>query len=126
MWRQRLLKVLGYAGLILLVGVAYGVFVQKTGLAIPCLFHLITGLWCPGCGVTHMCVALLCLDFETAFYSNPALFLLSPVLGTLFLTYIAGYVRNGKWNMNRVQSGVAYVCIAVMVVFGILRNLLPL
>lgn len=73
-----------------------------------------------------MCVALLQLDFETAFHSNQALFLLLPVLGIVFFTYIAGYVRTGKWDMNRVQSGIIYVCIAIMVVFGVIRNIMPI
>lgn len=126
MWQARLRKIAGYAGVILAAGICYGVFVQRTGLAIPCLFHLVTGLQCLGCGVTRMCVALLRLDFETAFYSNRALFLLLPVLGTVFLTYIADYVKNGKWNMNRVQSGIIYACIVIMVIFGVIRNILPL
>lgn len=126
MWQVRLRRVAVYAGLILAVGVCYGRFVQRTGLAIPCFFHLITGLLCPGCGVTRMCVALLHLDFKTAFYSNQALFLLMPVLGIVFLVYIADYVKNGRWNMNRVQSGIIYVCTVIMVVFGVLRNILPL
>lgn len=126
MWQVRLQRVAVYTGLILAVGICYGTFVQCTGLAIPCIFHLTTGLRCPGCGVTRMCVALLHLDFKTAFYSNQALFLLAPVLGIVFFTYIAGYVKNGRWNMNRVQSGIIYACIVIMAVFGVLRNILPL
>lgn len=126
MWQTRLRKVAVYAGLILAVGVSYGIFVRRTGAAIPCLFHLITGWRCPGCGVTHMCVALLQLDVRTAFYSNQALFLLLPVLGIVFFTYIADYVKNGSWNMRPVQTKMIYVCIAILLIFGILRNVLPL
>lgn len=126
MWQVRLRRVAAYAGSILAAGVCYGVFVQHTGLAIPCFFHLTTGLKCPGCGVTRMCVALLHLDFKTAFFSNQALFLLMPMMGIVFFTYIAGYVKNGRWNMNRVQSGIIYACIVVMAAFGVLRNIFPL
>ena len=41
-----------------MAGLLYGIFVSYTGLAIPCLFRKVTGLLCPGCGVTGMCVAL--------------------------------------------------------------------
>lgn len=126
MWQIRIRRVAVYAGMIFAVGLCYGAFVQRTGLAIPCVFHLLTGLKCPGCGVTRMCVALLRLDFETAFYSNQALLLLLPVLGSVFFTYVAGYIKNGTWNMNRLQSGLIYVCIVIMVIFGVLRNILPL
>ena len=33
---------------------------------IPCMFHQITGLYCPGCGVSRMCLALFRLDFVSA------------------------------------------------------------
>ncbi len=47
-------------------GGLYALFVHATGLMIPCPFRLITGLKCPGCGMTHMCMSLLRLDFKAA------------------------------------------------------------
>ena len=46
-----------------MAGLLYGIFVSYTGLAIPCLFRKVTGLLCPGCGVTGMCVALVHLNW---------------------------------------------------------------
>lgn len=48
--------------------------------AIPCFFHEITGLYCPGCGITRMCLSILEFDFYQAFRFNPFLFLLSPFI----------------------------------------------
>lgn len=87
------------------------------------MFHLITGFKCPGCGVTHMCVALLQLDFRGAYESNQMLFLLSPFLAIVFAIYIAGYVRDGEWKMNRLQTGVLSVSIILLIGFGIVRNI---
>lgn len=126
MWQIRLRKVVACGVVLLVVGIGYGIFVQETGLAIPCLFHQITGFQCPGCGVTRMCVALLQLDLEKAFQSNQALFLLAPVLGIVFLKYLVDYIRTGTWKLNRIQSYTLYVCIVMLVVFGIARNVLPL
>lgn len=123
MIRKRFIEIFKYAILIIAIGVAYGFICEKTGLAIPCVFHKTTGLKCPACGVTHMCIALMHLDFKTAYESNPMLFVLSPVLfGTAF-KYVADYIRTGKWKMGFIQNILLYMCIALLVVFGIYRNL---
>lgn len=123
MQRKRFGQVIKCAAVLLVAGILYGWFVSKTGIGIPCMFRVITGLKCPGCGVTHMCVALLQLDFRGAYESNQMLFLLAPFLGIIFATYIAGYVRGGKWEMNRLQTGVLSVSIILLIGFGIVRNI---
>ena len=123
MQRQRLLRVILWTALLAGVGLLYGFFVSRTGIAIPCIFHLVTGLKCPGCGVTRMCVALMHLDFKSAYEYNQMIFILSPVLLFIFLTCVVGYIRNGHWETNRTQNVVLYVCIALLIGFGIARNI---
>lgn len=122
MIRRRFREILGYAILIIVIGVAYGFICEKAGLAIPCMFHKITGLKCPACGVTRMCIALMHLDFVTAYESNPMLFVLSPILFGIALKYIVDYIRTGKWKLQLVQNILLYTCIAMLVLFGIYRN----
>lgn len=124
MRRKRLLRVIACVTLIGMAGCLYALFVVRTGLAIPCIFHLVTGYQCPGCGVTRMCVALLQMDFAKAYASNPVLFVLTPIMVLVFLPYVAGYVRNGRWEMNRLQNVVLYLCIVVLIGFGIFRNII--
>lgn len=124
--KKRFLKAAGCLALLLTAGLGYAAFVQKTGWAVPCLFHKMTGFLCPGCGVTRMCMALLCLDFQTAFYSNPVVFLLLPVLAVIFLSQITGYIKTGTWKLSRIQNLTLYFCIAVLVVFGVVRNIVVL
>ena len=89
----------------------------------PCLFHLLTGLYCPGCGVSRMCLSLLRLDFASAFKANAAIFLLLPP-GLFMAGWMAvRYVRTGSTRLTRVQACVFYVMIGVLLVFGVLRNL---
>ena len=123
MKERRRKRVLGISILVLCMGMLYGIFVLRTGIAIPCLFRLVTGFKCPGCGVTQMCVALLQLDFKEAFYCNQMLFLLLPVLGAVFLKYIVEYVKTGKRHMGRLQNGIIYVSIALLLVFAVFRNI---
>ena len=75
--RRLLTGLLGMAA----VGAGYALWVNLTHLSIPCPFHAITGLQCPGCGVTRMCLALLRLDVSGAWKANPVLLLLLPLLG---------------------------------------------
>ena len=64
------------AGVFFLLGLAYYIVTQLTPLRIPCLFQKITGLACPGCGISHFCIRLLHLDFLGAARENLAIALL--------------------------------------------------
>ena len=72
-------------GLLVAAGLAYAAFTAVTGVGLPCPFHAVTGLWCPGCGASRMCLALLRLDFAEAWSWNPGLMLLLPFLAVLGL-----------------------------------------
>ena len=49
---------------------------QKLNIGIPCIFHELTGLYCPGCGITRMFFAIIELKFYDAFRYNPLVFIL--------------------------------------------------
>lgn len=44
-----------------------------------CIFHLLTGLWCPGCGLTRGLYAFLHGDYLAAARMNYLLFVVVPV-----------------------------------------------
>ena len=82
---------------------------QTYSFYIPCFFHKITGLYCPGCGITRMVLSLLHLDFYQAFRWNPFLFLLTPLFivygGAYFLYWL--YDREapkGKCTIDRINN----------------------
>ncbi len=52
--------------------------------AIRCPLKFMTGISCPGCGMTRAYTSLLVLDFKRAFHYHP-LFLLVPPMVTLYL-----------------------------------------
>lgn len=111
------------AGL-LAAGVGYALFCRTTGLAVPCLFRTITGLSCPGCGVTRMCLALLALDLPAAWAFNPGLFLLLPILALLGGRLGARYVREGACALTRWENRLVWALVAWLLVWGVVRNLL--
>ena len=123
--KGRLKRLLMRAGLILGIGLAYAVFAGWSGLSIPCPIHALTGLLCPGCGVTRMCMALLRLDFAAAWDANPVLLLLLPVLAAVLARQAARYVKSGRSSLSRGESALVWGMVAVLLLWGVARNLAP-
>lgn len=121
--RTRAVKLLTRAGLIGAVGLAYALFCARTGLALPCPFHALTGLWCPGCGASRMCLALLRGDVSAAWGYNPALMSLLPVLAAVLARMGFRYVRAGEARPARGESVLIWAMALALLVFGALRNL---
>lgn len=47
-------------------------FIKKLlGIGMPCAFHSLTGLYCPGCGGTRAVKALLLGEFRMSFQYHP-------------------------------------------------------
>lgn len=120
--RQRFKKVGIQLAAALLIGCIYAMFVRYTGFAVPCMFYEITGLKCPSCGVTRMSISILDLDFKTAYLSNQMLFLLSPLLVFLFGSYVLKYIKTGRWSLSKFQMVICAICIGLLLLFGIFRN----
>ena len=47
-------------------------------LCIPCIWKILYGFHCPGCGLTRAFISLLELDFKKAFESNWLIFIIMP------------------------------------------------
>jgi len=45
-----------------------------------CVWHAVTGLPCPGCGMTHACLALARGNLRAAWSLNPSSFVAAPIL----------------------------------------------
>ncbi|MFG6353225.1 MAG: DUF2752 domain-containing protein [Oscillospiraceae bacterium] len=122
--RRRLSRLLGGAGLLLAAGLAYALWVRATGLALPCPFRAVTGLLCPGCGVTRLCLALLRGDWAGAWRANPALLPMLPILAALAVRLSVRYVREGSAVLTRRENALVWVLAALLAAWGILRNLI--
>lgn len=105
----------------LLVGY-YG-FVRHTGTGIPCLFRYFFHLKCPGCGITHMLLALAKGDFREAFYSNPAVFCFLPFLCWIIIKSLVNYlyVKKTVWKMWETAGMIFFL--VILTVFGVVRNI---
>ena len=68
---------------LLLCIVAY--FVITSLFDITCIIKYISGISCPGCGMTRAAKSLILLDFSKAFYYHPLVFCLLPIAAIFFV-----------------------------------------
>ena len=93
---------------------------QKLNIGIPCIFHELTGLYCPGCGITRMFFAIIELKFYDAFRYNPLVFILL-IISILYLL-LKSLLK--KYNINLIIPNYIYYILLVIVIFyGIFRNI---
>ena len=120
---QRLNKVICIALILFGIGALYALFTHFTGIGIPCIFHLITGLQCPGCGISRMFLSLFRLDFAAAFHYNGAVLCLLAPAAMVCIRKAYLYIR-----YNRTKDTPSDVCIWIMIfvllLFGIVRNIM--
>ena len=70
------------AKIFLILLVLAGIYIRLSGQAfetvyfLPCIFKGVTGIPCPGCGMTRACLAILQGEFSTAWRYHPFSFLL--------------------------------------------------
>ena len=104
-------------GLFIVALIAYFFVYKYTGLSIQCPIHYMTGLYCPGCGITRMLFAIIKLDFYQAFRYNPLVFI-------LLVIYIIYFILKYIFKVNiKIPNKVYYGLIVVLIVYGIIRNL---
>lgn len=107
------------------------IFLRNSDITAPsrllpkCSFHVLTGWHCPGCGNTRAAHAILHGDAAGAIRQN-AVF----VIGLPFLLFWAfrswmGWVYPGRLGALpfRWHPGYTYTIVAVVVVFGVIRNI---
>jgi hypothetical protein len=87
-------------------------------LDVGCVFRRVTGIPCPGCGMTRAHLAALQLDFKTAFFYHPLWFLPVPLIG-LQILFPEGIFERKSWN----QCLIGFLIVVVLGTY-IIRMLL--
>ena len=94
--------------LILLISYLY--LGNKLNVYINCPIKEITGLYCPGCGITRMLQAILQLNFYQAFRYNPLLFISLPFF--IFFT-IEGIITKKDPLYNKIPNKILITIIII-------------
>ena len=118
---KRLKSVLLRWGIILSVGIVYLIWVLLTDIRIPCIFYELTGLSCPGCGITRMFSSLALLDFSSAFAYNGFMLVSLPFVAGLIAFLEIRYVTRGKTS-PKLFLPVAVLWAVGAVAFAAVRN----
>ena len=82
-----------------------------------CPIKAITGLECPGCGITRMFVALFHGNIYQAFRYNPLVFIELPIIFILLFLY------KYKKEYRKVINILFTILLIVTIVYGVLRNI---
>ena len=86
---------------------------------IPCIFHSLTDLICPGCGMTRACIALVQGKFGTAWSYHPFSFLLVglAVLSAFFPMWLKNtWTRHSHVTQNLIVIGGLILCLSIWLI----------
>lgn len=105
---------------LIVIFLIYAVLIIRFDIGIPCVFYEITGLYCPGCGITRLCLSLFEGDVYQAFRYNPIIFIDLPILFILFVLNI--FFKNNK-NIKKITDVIIIFLATITIIFGVIRNI---
>lgn len=121
-WNRAITVAVGALGL---TAAAWSLFdAGPVGWLPRCVFHQLTGLHCPGCGMTRATFAVLHGQLGLAFRCNPLGVVLLPLTVVGLVPELWGWVRN-KPPRYRLALGPygGWVIVWAVLAFWLLRNL---
>ena len=89
----------------------------------PCIFHKLTGFYCPGCGSLRALHQILHGNLVRAFGLNPLMVLSLPFLGYVFLSRVVLVGRKRPLPGVFIPAFWIWIIGAVILGFWILRNI---
>lgn len=116
-------KRLKVTAVLLLAGVLYYLEIQTLGWTVPCIFRTVTGLECPGCGITRAILFLLQGNIRAAVTCNAGLSLALPLLVPYLLVVFVRWIT-GKPSRGKFFTVIGIALIVYLLIWGVIRNVL--
>lgn len=93
-------------------------------IGIPCVYYELSGLYCPGCGMTRATFSLLQFDFYQAIRYNAFSIVIIPLIVLYAIGGLYAWLLN-KTNFmyNKIPSIIWVIFILVLLLYGVLRNI---
>lgn len=119
-------KVLICTGPFILLAVAY--FIAQLVINYvplpPCLVHTLTGLQCPGCGMTRSVIALVNGDILLSLRQNALLIVFILIAVIFYIEYaLNAFGVNLKLPFHKMRY--VYIFLALLAIYSVLRNIIP-
>ena len=93
-------------------------------IGIPCVYHELSGLYCPGCGITRATFSLLQLDFYQAIRYNAFVLIIIPLIGLYVIGGIYAWLFNkSNFMYNKIPPVIWIIFIVTLLLYGVLRNI---
>jgi hypothetical protein len=122
--RGQRLRALALVGIVMAAGyILYTFNPSSSTLYMPCPFHELTGLYCPGCGSLRAIHHLLHGHVVMALRLNPLMVLLLPFLGYSFFAYVMGNIRRRLLPPIVVPAIAIWVFLGVVLLYWGVRNI---
>ncbi|OZF48168.1 DUF2752 domain-containing protein [Rhodococcus sp. 14-1411-2a] len=94
----------------------------RTSTYLPCPFHALTGLWCPGCGTTRALGDLTRGDIAAAASSNVVAVVVAVGALAVWALWLRARWTGHPLELPRFNRPTVIVLIAVLTVFTVVRN----
>lgn len=109
---------------IALITIAYQLLARSVHFPV-CIFHRLTGGWCPACGNTRCVIRLMHFEPIQAMRSNITIPFLTVLLICLYIENLLAIFGKNIYILSR-RGTVWYVVIGIFILYYILRNFIPI
>jgi hypothetical protein len=123
MTRARLIAIAGGAIACGVCAVVYQFAPTEHSFYPRCPLYALTGWQCPGCGATRALHALLHGHLASAWAYNQLFVALLPLIVMFAVLQFGHAIWRGRWYSLRLQPRLIYSGLAMMLCFGVIRNL---
>ncbi len=121
--KKRVIKLIAFILLVIALLAAYAIVFKFLNWGLPCIFRSITGLECPGCGLTRSLAAMLTFDIKRLMQLNPVLPFYIAYLSWVAVSASMRYVKGEKDLLGGIPLWTLIVFLCVCFVHTIVRNL---